>query len=133
MKREILFRGKRLDNGEWVEGYVVSYPSGKMEIHKRCTEPPDILLVCGIAPETVCQYTGLIDKNGRKIFEKDILSFSAYGENFRGDVRFIKGSFTVWCGKCAPFLDDALKRHSATVIGNIIDTPESEVWAWGTR
>jgi len=66
----------------------------------------------------------LTDKNGKKIFEGDILSFSAYGENYKGDVRFIKGNFTIWCGKCAPFLDDALEKHSAIVIGNIFDNPE---------
>lgn len=124
MNREILFRGKRIDNGEWVEGYVVVYPSGKMEVHKKCTQPPDILLVCETDPETVCQYTGLTDKNGRKIFEGDICEFSAYGESYKGDVRFIKGNFTIWCGKCAPFLDDALEKRSAIVIGNIFDNPE---------
>lgn len=77
-----------------------------------------------VTPETVCQYTGLTDKNGRKIFEGDILSFSAYGENYKGDVRFIKGNFAIWCVKCAPFLDDALEKHSAIVIGNIFDNPE---------
>lgn len=77
-----------------------------------------------VDPETICQDTGLTDKNGRKIFEGDILSFSAYGENYKGDVRVIKGNFTIWCGKCAPFLDDALEKHSAIVIGNIFDNPE---------
>ena len=44
MSREILFKAKRKDNGEWVEGYVVAYPSGKVEIHKISKELPDILL-----------------------------------------------------------------------------------------
>ena len=49
MTREILFKAKRKDNGEWVEGYVVAYPSGKAEIHKISKELPDILLICEIA------------------------------------------------------------------------------------
>lgn len=77
-----------------------------------------------VDPLTVCKCTGLTDKNGRKIFEGDILSFSAYGDNYKGDVRFIKGNFTIWCEKCAPFLDDALEKYSAIVIGNSFDNPE---------
>lgn len=71
--REILFRAKRIDNGEWVAGYPVKYPSGKVEIFKECGEPPDILLRCEIDSETLCQYTGLTDKNGEKVFIGDII------------------------------------------------------------
>ena len=126
--RENLFRGKDID-GKWVEGCCVV---DEMDANKvyigyifgsdgRQLHDTDVSLV---DPKTVRQYTGLTDKNGRKIFEGDILSFSAYGENYKGDVRFIKGNFTIWCGKCAPFLDDALEKHSAIVIGNIFDNPE---------
>lgn len=133
MKREILFRGKRLDNGEWVEGYVVSYPSGKTEIHKRCTEPPDILLVCEIAPETVCQYTGLTDRNGKKIFEGDVVNSDlgkigkvVYNESHLAYLILETSEMKYY------FIQECDGGH-IEVIGNIIDTPESEGRAWGTR
>ena len=70
MNREILFKAKRKDNGEWVEGYVVAYPSGKVEIHKISKELPDILLKCEIAPTTLCQYTGGSCKSRKVIYRK---------------------------------------------------------------
>lgn len=121
--REITFRGKRKSDGQWVEGDL-SRCVVVGETHICRVEDNLSTTAHRVAPETVCQYTGLDDKNGRKIFEGDILSFSAYGENYKGDIRLIKGNFTIWCGKCAPFLDDALEKHSAIVIGNIFDNPE---------
>lgn len=124
--REILFRGKRIDNGEWVEGNIF--------IPDKLTnrEPPTEILVgtnvvrisYEVDPETVGQYTGLTDKNGKKIFEGDIMAFTAYGFDYVGTVEFAYGSASIMCEHASPFLDQAVSKHGAYIIGNMHDNPE---------
>jgi uncharacterized phage protein (TIGR01671 family) len=111
--REILFRGKRKDNGRWIQG---DYQHFHIE--------NDIYVYIGrwgeemrsVKPETVGQLTGLTDKNGNQIFEGDILEFRRGRTHI---VKFEDGAFI--------FTDTAIPVRYADkfeVIGNIHDNPE---------
>lgn len=77
--REILFRGKRIDNGEWVEGHLIAdeMDASNCFIGYVCGTnedgSPHDLDVAPVDPETICQCTGLTDKCGNKIWEGDIM------------------------------------------------------------
>lgn len=76
--RDIIFRGKRTDNGKWVEGFYVLDPQAnegkESQIYYTNKHPCGWALVpFEVIPETVGQYTGLTDKNGKKIFENGYL------------------------------------------------------------
>lgn len=73
MKREIKFRGKRLDNGEWVYGFLVVDPKGKYRIYWQPFPDATSNTYHFVDPETIGQFTGLHDKNGREIWEGDIV------------------------------------------------------------
>lgn len=84
MNREILFKAKRLDNGEWVEGDLLH------------TRHADVVLISDFKDQlfrcdgnTLCQYTGLTDKNGKKIWENDILKANL-DESYPEDITYIK-------------------------------------------
>ena len=119
--REILFRGKRTNNGEWIEGYLYSISEEYnpfIMLRNRCAESYQV------DSETVGQYTGMTDKNGVKIFEGDIMELEAYGKHYKGHVEIVSGNASIVCKNVSPFLDDAIDKYVAQIIGNIHDNPE---------
>jgi len=132
--REILFKAKREDNGKWVEGnYVKKYDlSGKRHlilyvdnyVRWKCVE---------INPETLCQFTGLCDKNGKKIWENDIVNTDS---NVRAQIKFglYSNSFSTWKRNQGFYMDFMNKEYyrpdlgywakKTVVIGNIFDNKE---------
>lgn len=138
MMREILFRGKRVDNGEWAQGYYIraDYHWHKYGIHKDwialgAYANGGWFALCrkyAVKSETVGQYTGLTDKNGKKIFEGDVVRVNDrlmphYEKlsTFIGEVDHKDASFVIVGDVIAHYrwLD-----YEVEVIGNIHDNPE---------
>lgn len=126
--REILFRGKRVDNGEWVEGNFIKDNWGDTYGELIYGILQDREAPAGLAgwipkrvlPETVGEYTGLTDKNGKKIFEGDIIrsnSERGYIEYYPNDCAFdvVDDHGFYWL---------ISEMSNIEVIGNIHDNPE---------
>ena len=138
--REILFRGKRLYNGEWVEGYYAGEPCTKNTYNCGyiLENKKDLFAkrACLVDSRTVGQYTGLTDKNGKKIFEGDILKIihkyqSPFDDDTKEytdittDVVFFDDEGLCFSYGKSPFLcvvDNVTAEYE--VIGNIHDNPE---------
>lgn len=78
-KREILFKAKRVDNGEWIEGYYVYRPDTRNLIYLPAFDGSSLNTYFHVDPKTVCQFTGLLDVKGNKVFEGDIVKIQ-WGE-----------------------------------------------------
>ena len=131
--REVLFRGKRKDNGEWVYGFYVKHRE-KSYIYTgnvECVVLP-IYVEKGtkyeVDSETICQYIGLTDKNDRKVFEGDIVGrYSEYNKKWNyGIVKY--GAFNCSCceGVYGWYFDgeDIRDAELYEVRGNIFDNPD---------
>lgn len=127
--REILFRGKLKDNGRWVYGFPFAVHAG-LKIEGIETWDGERHLV---DTETVGQYAGLIDKNGKKIFEGDIVK-TKYGrlcivvwftspQHNGWDLTPVDTIENIRRTKC-PDAYDIYKKDNLEVIGNIHDNPE---------
>ena len=127
---KMLFRGKRIDNGEWVEGDGIHYPKsinylGTCWIDGMGDIANDWIQV---DPATVGQFTGLTDKNGVKIFEGDKLYCEARLDKAEMYVVFEEGQFRmVLCDKFKEYETGRgyydINCFQKTVIGNIHDNP----------
>lgn len=132
--REILFRGKRADNGEWVYGVPIkkalagSHDGYYPKIIPECDGRHQTIYSTAIKEETLGQYTGLTDKNGTKIFEGDILK-TKYGRLCK--VEWVSSPCDV-CWDLTPietkheYADeyDLWRSINLEVIGNVHDNPE---------
>ena len=134
--REILFRAKQIDDGEWVEGYYAMMGKGNLIRHyivQNCAltglfkNPEDNMYFndVEIDPETLCQYTGMVDRNGKRIWENDIVKHEV--SDTIGTVKWYQEDYVGWC------VDDIVideqqftdeMWNECEVIGNIFDHPE---------
>ena len=129
MNREILFRGKRIDNNKWVYGYLVEALNCVTDKNETFIIEQDATyftygeFACAVEviPETVGQFTGLCDKNGKKIFEGDIVE-SPHGTQGFIEWQNAECAFLVNIGDDWQTMDDCTYE----VVGNIYDKGEEE-------
>ena len=132
--RDILFKAKRIDNGEWVEGAYfpkTKYPMKKnrafiwvWQIGKFYCDYNCGYLPYEVDEKTICQYTGMTDRNGKKIFEGDVVVDGVRRELCLVIFDEDKACFQL-CSKFDIYdVGDFNYDTDVKVIGNILDTPE---------
>lgn len=139
--REILFKAKQFDTGKWIEGYLVQQKNNLGGIHTcifQNFESENRWEMKRVDSNTVCQYTGMTDKNGNKIFENDIVESYIEYDDFRrkrekGILRYTYGMYEVQIEECdgKPVYSDFMAGialsgcpFEISVLGNIFDNPE---------
>ena len=113
MAREILFRGKTRDEKEWIEGFYAVFSNTPFI---GAPNRYGTMLWQSVISETVGQFTGLTDKNGKRIFEGDITKLSQSGKCY--EVKYKSGCFCIGINWAISHEPDC------EVIGNIHDNPE---------
>jgi uncharacterized phage protein (TIGR01671 family) len=130
MNRTIKFRGKNLYNNEWIFGDLIQYESGEMAIFSNKLsqygyEATEMFNRSKVIPETVGQFTGLLDKNGKEIYEGDILLMGEdEGVRIYNKVGIKDGCFGYVgenSGELLPFCNYNVTEE---VVGNIYDNPD---------
>lgn len=124
MEGRYLFKAKRIDNGEWVQGYLYGIWEKRYILWGMTNDIPNMIEV---DPSTICQCTGLKDKNGNMIWENDIVKGKYYdnGKSHRhiGQVKYTCEAYKVVGVKQYTGYHACLDG-SYEVIGNIFDNPE---------
>lgn len=139
MSDRYLFKAKRVDNGEQIVGGLVKYGFVGKEKYYIIPDYASDLYAIEIDPNTICQCTGLTDKNGNLIWENDIvkdlfsdacaqIKYGSYQSCFDSTKTEHVGFYVDWSGKCAKrYRKDLgywINMVNAEVIGNIFDDPE---------
>lgn len=130
--REHLFRAKRVDVDEWIEGDLV-HNINCVKIREREADIKGVARSYEVHPETVCEYTGLTDKNGKKIFEGDIVQYEDGDGGYEysdivtniGAVAYCGGGF-YWTNANSYELQDCVYNDvlDCIVLGNKFDNSE---------
>lgn len=126
MEDRYLFKSKRIDNGEWVQGYLYGIWGKRYILWGMTNDIPNMIEV---DPSTICQCTGLKDKNGKLIWENDIVR-DRYGNFYKAFWQNNYYQFSLSCVKADVFPIGAkwnlwsFKSFEIEVIGNIFDNSE---------
>ena len=128
--REILFRGKRIDNGEWTYGFYFEHSIyGQKHSYIKYQTFDEGFVTDEVDAETVGQFTGLCDKNGRKIFEGDIVKVTIGVKGYRTTYDSVNCTVEFRSDNCGiavfyPFTNSNIIETE--VVGNIYDNKEEE-------
>ena len=134
--REILFKAKRIDNGEWVEGWIVptmhnTYHDGYRIIDVRGINYDELdgweptFISWEVDKDTLCRYTGLTDKNGNKIWENDVVVIPTENGYFTIKWSDTEARWEMENEEEGLIVDfDNYWSYQVKVVGNIFDNPE---------